>query len=188
MKRRFSIILAVIFVLGIGGCVIIDCNDGQEYWDSHEYHDRHQVGDDHPMSELIEGFDLHSYYVGTATYAAEIVSYNCKKIALSAPYTEEAFEALYEPTKRLVEQYGVVMHVERDFLNTMLFDPLDEDVIVIFTVNNQQTLDEYLALKELKRQAIAEGRLAEVEEEIAWKFGRLLSYDDETIKRLISNG
>jgi len=187
MKYGINVLIAGILAWGIGGCVIINCEEPQECWDSYEHEDDRQVSD-HPMSEMIEGFDLNSFYVGTATYAAEIVSYNCKKIALSAPYTEEAFEALYEPTKQLVEQYGVVMYVERDFLNTLLFDPLDDDVIVIFTVNNQQTLDEYLALKELKRQATAEGRLEEVEEEIAWKFGRLLSYDDETIKRLMSKG
>ncbi|MCP4709418.1 MAG: hypothetical protein GY869_12395 [Planctomycetes bacterium] len=185
MIRGISILLAVLIVLGIGGCVIIDCNDDHEYWDSYEYDDHREVSD-HPMSEVIEGFDLYSYYAGINTYAAEIVSYNCKKIALSAPYTEEEFEALYEPTRRSVEQYGVVMYVERDFLNTLLFDPLDEDVIVIFIVQNQKVLDEYLALKELKHQAIEDSRLAEVEEEIAWKFGRLLSYDDETIKRLLS--
>ena len=187
MNRRISVLIVGILAIGIGGCVIIDCDDEPEYWDSYEYHDDREVSD-HPMSEVIEGFDLYSYYAGASTFAAEIVSYNCKKIALSAPYTEEEFEALYEPTRRVVEQYGVEMYVERDFLNTLLFDPLDDDVIVIFIANNQDVLDEYQALKELKRQATAEGRLEEVEEEIAWKFGRLLSYDDETIKRLMSKG
>jgi len=38
----------------------------------------------------------------------------------------------------------------------------------------------------IRKKAIAEGRLADVEEEIAWRFGRLLSYTDETITILIA--
>jgi hypothetical protein len=43
-----------------------------------------------------------------------------------------------------------------------------------------------MALKEFKRKAVEEGRFTEVEKEIAWRFGRLLSYTDETIQRLLA--
>ena len=46
-------------------------------------------------------------------------------------------------------------------------------------------LDDYFALKKLKQKAIDEGQLAEVEREIAWKFGKLLSYSEKNIERLI---
>ena len=57
---------------------------------------------------------------------------------------------------------------------------------VIFIAQNKKVLDDYFALKKLKQQAIDEGRLEEVEIEIAWTFGKLLSYSDEYISQLIS--
>ncbi|NIM10776.1 MAG: hypothetical protein GTO45_02210 [Candidatus Aminicenantes bacterium] len=47
-------------------------------------------------------------------------------------------------------------------------------------------MDEYLALKAFKAKAEKEGKLAGVEEEIARKFGKLLSYTDETIDKMLS--
>jgi len=142
---------------------------------------------EHKLSRVIEGFDLHSYYAGVNFTFAEVVSLGCKRLALSSPYTDEELEALLEPTRMAAGEYGTPIYVERDLLTTRLFDPaLTEGRSVILIAQNQGVIDEYLALKELKAKAVEEGRLGEVEEEVAWRLGRLLSYSDEVIERLLA--
>ena len=119
--------------------------------------------------------------------AAEIVSYDIKKIALSPPYSEDELEVMLEVTKMAADEYGLPIYVEKDFLTTLLFDEsLTKGKSVIFIARNQSVLDEYFALKDLKRKAMEEGRLDKVQKELAWSFGRLLSYSDSAIRRLLS--
>lgn len=139
------------------------------------------------LSEMIENFDLYSYYAGATFAASEFVSAGCKKLALSSTYTEEDLAVMLEPTKMATTQYNLPYYVEKDFLTTPLFSTeLTSNKTVICIAQNQKVLDDYFALKKIKQQAINEGRLAEVEIEIAWKFGKLLSYSDEYISQLIS--
>ncbi|MFC2166409.1 hypothetical protein ACFLQZ_00410 [Acidobacteriota bacterium] len=139
------------------------------------------------LSEMIENFNLNSYYAGATFAASEFVSAGCKKLALSAAYTDEEFAVMMEPTKLATTQYNLPFYVEKDFLTTPLFSSdLTKNKTVIFIAQNQKVLDDYFALKKLKQQAIDEGRLQEVEIEIAWEFGKLLSYSDEYITQLIS--
>jgi hypothetical protein len=135
---------------------------------------------------VIEGFHLMSYYAGTISTSAEFVGYGCKKLALSATFSDEELSALLEHARLKAEEYGIPIYVEKDLLVTRLFSPtIAQGKTVILFAYNQDVLDEYFALKEFRKKAIAEDRIAEAEEEIAWRFGRLLSYPDETIKRLL---
>jgi len=78
--------------------------------------------------------------------------------------------------------------LNRNFSLPSFFDTaITEGKSVIFVAQTQKILDEYFALKKFKQQAIEQVNLADVEDEIAWKFGRLLSYDDDTIKRLLQH-
>lgn len=141
----------------------------------------------HKLSSVIKGFDLESYYAGTAFMAAEIVSYDIKKIALSPPYSDEELEVMLAVTQMAADEYDLPIYVEKDFLTTLLFDEnLTKGKSVIFIARNQNVLEEYFALKELKRKAIEEGLLEKVQKELAWSFGRLLSYSDSAIRRLLS--
>ena len=145
------------------------------------------INSNHKLSGVIEGFHLYSYYAGSIFTAAEFVSAGCKKLALSAPYTEEEVAAMMEPIKMASEEYNVPFYVEKDFLTTILFSPLlTEGKTVLFIAQNQNVLDDYFELKKYKQKAMEEGRLAEVEKEIAWKFGNVLSYSEENILRVIA--
>ena len=140
----------------------------------------------HPASKVIEGFHLMSYYAGTISTSAEFVSYGCKKLALSATLSDEELAVLLPHAEQKAQEYGIPIYVEKDLLVTKLFSPtVAEGKIVILFAYNQDVMVEYFAIKEFRKKAIAEDRLAEVEEEIAWRFGRLLSYTDETITRLL---
>jgi hypothetical protein len=143
---------------------------------------------EHRLSNVLEGFHLYSFYAGSISTAAEFVSCGCKKIALSSPFTDEELAVMIDIAKIESEKYRVPFYVEKDFLTTRLFDAaITGGKSVIFIAQNQKILDEYFELKNLKQQAIEQETLAEVEDAIAWKFGRLLSYDDDTIKRLLQH-
>lgn len=145
-----------------------------------------QKTDDHPASKLVSGFHLPSYYTGTISTSAEFVSYGCKKLALSAPFTDEEIDVLLGHAQQKADEYGIPIYVEKELLVTSLFSPsLAEGKTVILFAYNQDILDDYMALKEFETKAAEEGRLEEVQEEIAWRFGRLLSYTDESIQRLL---
>jgi len=145
-----------------------------------------QPSTDHPASKLIQGFHLPSYHAGSISTSAEFVSYGCKKLALSAPFTDEEMDVLLKHAQQKAEEYAIPIYMEKELLVTRLFSPtIAEGKTVILFAYNQDILDEYMALKEFKRKAVEDGKLEEVEEEIAWRFGRLLSYMDETIDRLL---
>ena len=142
---------------------------------------------EHPLSKIVEGFHLYSYYAGINMAFAEVVGAGCKQLALSSPYSNEIAELMLPATKFAAEEYGVELMVEPKLLRSKLF-PRDiaKDLTVILIANDQTVLDEYLMLKKLKKYSDEEGSPEELELEIAQRFGALLSYDDATINRLIA--
>jgi hypothetical protein len=148
---------------------------------------KEQGKNDHPAGKVIQDFHLPSYYAGSISTSAEFVSYGCKKLALSATFSDEELSVLLKHAEQKAIEHGIPIYVEKDLIVTKLFSPtVAKGKTVILFAYNQDVLDEYFAIKEFREKALAEGQLAEVEEEIAWRFGRLLSYTDETIARLMS--
>jgi len=131
--------------------------------------------------------DQRSYKLGMIYAFAEIVGSGCKRLALSPTLTVEQFDAIWDDVRLIAEEYGLTLDVDDDFLTTRLFNPeYTRGKRVIKIVAKQETLDEYNRLKELKRRSIEEGALTEeVELELAWGLGRLLSYSDEAIRGLL---
>ena len=119
---------------------------------------------------------------------AEVVGAGCKKLALSSPYSREMADEMLAASRYAAEEYGVKLMVEPDLLVTRLF-PADvaEDKTVILIAHDQSILDSYVALKILKEQSNREDNPEKLELEIAHRFGKLLSYDEETINRLIAS-
>lgn len=146
-----------------------------------------QLQVEHPVSKVIEEFHLLSYYAGTISTSVEFVSYGCKKLALSATLSDEELSVLLPHAQHKAEEFGIPIYVEIDLLVTKLFSPtIAQGKTVILFAYNQDVLDEYFAIKSFREKAIEEGQLEDVEEEMAWRFGRLLSYTDETIERLLN--
>jgi len=137
--------------------------------------------EEHRFGKYLKNFDLDSYYLGMNYAFIEVVASGCKRLALSPPLTEEEHRELKEPTRLIAEEYGVLMKADGDFLTTRLFNPeYTRGKIVVLFAHDEGVLREYDALKDLKSRV---GNA--VETEVALRFGRLLSYDDETINRLI---
>lgn len=126
--------------------------------------------------DLLPGFDAASYYAGMTYAFVEIVAAGVKRLALSPPYSAEDLAVMLEPTRLLVEQFGITMYVEHDLIVTSLF-PADvaQDKSVILLAQTQDVVDDYLALK---------ARGASLDE-LAWSFGRMLSYTDERIAGML---
>ena len=134
----------------------------------------------------IDGYHANSFYLGVTFAFAEAVSYGCKKLALSSPYTPEELRAMLAPTKALAKEFGLQALVDHDFLVTRLFPPeLTEGKSVIVLAQSKDIIDEYLGLKRARKGTSTTGRGDEFEDELARSFGRLLSYSDEAIERLL---
>ncbi len=131
--------------------------------------------------------DAPSYHLGMIYAFSEVVASGCKRLALSPAMTEEQLEAIIDQVRLIAREYDLVLDVDDDFLTTKLFNPeYTRGKYVIHMAAEQATIDEYKALKEFKRKHIEAGTMTEdVEQEIAWKLGRLLSYSDEAIERLM---
>ncbi|MFH1179000.1 MAG: hypothetical protein V1710_01435 [Candidatus Bathyarchaeota archaeon] len=141
---------------------------------------------DHPLSKVISGFDIQSYYAGITMAFAEVVGAGCKQLALSSPYSHEMAEIMLPASLYAAEEYNIKLLMEPELLVSKLF-PRDiaKDKTVILIAHDQSVLDEYAMLKRLREKSNKEGNPEELELEIAKRFGALLSYDDETINRLL---
>lgn len=142
----------------------------------------------HPLSGLLPNVDRYSYYLGITTAFVEMVAMGCKRMALSPPYTDIELTALSVPTQQIVDEYRLAILVEPHLLITPLF-PTDAaaERTVIIIARDQATIAEYQALVRQRAAAVAEQRLADRAEDLAWQFGRLLSYSDAAIQQLLTN-
>ena len=127
--------------------------------------------------------DQRSYQLGMVYAFAEMVGSGVKRLALSPALTEDQFEDIIEDVRLIAEEYDLVLHVDRDFLETKLFNPeYTQGKIVIHLAAERATIDEYEALKERKRGHLVAGTLTEEADlKIARGLGCLLSYSEESI-------
>ncbi len=135
----------------------------------------------------IDRLDRRSYNLGMIYAFAEVVGSGVKRLGLSPPLTEDEYDAVIDDTRLIAEEYGVTLHTDRDFLETLLFNPeYTRGRTVIHLADSGETLDEYLRLKERKRRLEESGELTRMkEEEIARGLGALLSYSEETVDGLL---
>ena len=132
--------------------------------------------------DQLENFDKYSYFAGVSSAFAEVVGAGVKKLALSHPYTADQLEVMLEPSKQIAADYGVTIMVEDSLLVTPLFPAkVAQGKYVIFFAQSPDVLKSYRALKAKRENARERSEL----EALAWEFGRLLSYDDESIERML---
>ena len=139
------------------------------------------------VAAIVPNFDVMSFMAGTNLSASEAVGMGVKKLALSSPYSDEQLGVMMKVTEYSSERFGTVYLPESNLLESKLF-PRDiaRGKTVVLIAHDQSVLDEYASLKELKRKSDAKGNPEDMELEIAKRFGRLLSYDEAAIERLIA--
>lgn len=133
--------------------------------------------------------DLFSYKLGAADCFCEMVRAGVKKLALSHPCaTREERDRFLPEFQKLCARYGVKMYQEDQPLLTDLFPiSMNKGKFNVLFYQEDQVLQDYLALKEEKRAAQAAGAyVGEKRREIARRYGRLLSYSDEGMERLLA--
>lgn len=131
--------------------------------------------------------DKFSYHLGAADCFCEMVRAGVKKIALSHPCdTKEERDSFLPEFDKLCEKYGVHYYVENESFLTDLFPLLlNQGKFNVIFYQDDLALREYFDLKAEKEKAIAAGNYADCREDIAWQYGKLLSYTDKGIQRLL---
>ena len=130
--------------------------------------------------------DPRSYNLGIMGGFAEVVRLGVKKLALSEVMTPAEMDGVMEDAQIIATRNEVMIWRETDFLVTDLY-PQDvaagKHVLLIYTGN---TLNEYLALKADKAALVASHHYeGQAREDIARRFGQLLSYPKEVIDNLL---
>ena len=132
--------------------------------------------------------DNYSYHLGAADCFCEMVAAGVKRIALSHPCDSREERDLFLPAfEKLARKYRVQFYVENEPLLTDLF-PVSMNrgrYNVIFYVSDED-LQAYLQLKQDKQDLINAGQYSgQPRRDIAIRYGKLLSYSDEGIERLL---
>lgn len=131
--------------------------------------------------------DPWSYDLGVIGAFSEVVELGVKRLALSAAVDPEYMARLRPEAEQIAERHNVLLYHETDFLVTDLFPAALTEGKEVLLIYRDPVKAEYDAIKADRDALIADGRYAdEPRADIARRFGRLLSYSDEEIERLIA--
>lgn len=132
--------------------------------------------------------DVYSYRCGVIDCFNEMVRAGLKKIALSHPTdTKEERDQLIGFSEKICQQYGNRFYIEDQPLLTDLFPvSMNRGKYNIIYYRDPADLAEYLYIKADKERLLQSGTYISQERlSIAKRYGKLLSYSDEGILRLI---
>ena len=140
-----------------------------------------------PAAAHESGIDDRSYQLGIIGAFSEVVRLGVKTLALSEVMSPDEMDGMMDDIAVIAERNEVQTWRESDFLVTDLY-PANvaegKHVILIYTGD---TLERYLAIKADKAAMKAAGRYeGAAREEIARRFGRLLSYPEPVIDDLLA--
>ena len=132
--------------------------------------------------------DPYSYHLGAADVFCEMVRAGVKRIALSHPCDSKTDRDSFLPDfDKLCQKYDVHYYIEDDPIITDLFPlSMNQGKYQVIFYQDSQALQEYLGLKEEKAEAQKDDRYDEIRRDLAYRYGKLLSYTDEGIKRLMA--
>lgn len=132
--------------------------------------------------------DPYSYQLGVMDCFCEMVAAGLKTLAMSHPCdSKEERDSYLEDMKKICEKYGVKYYAEDEAFLTDLFpETLNKDKYNYLFFRTDDVLERYLGLKEKQKELKRNGAYTKLESyALAQEFGRLLSYPEEGIERLI---
>ena len=138
----------------------------------------------------MRSIDHFSYKLGAADCFCEMVRAGVKALALAHPCpTREERDEYLPYFQELCQKYGVKLYVEDVPLLTDLFPlSMNQGKYNALFYQEDSAIQEYLALKAEKQAAVEAGAYTpEKRRDIAWRYGRLLSYTEEGIQRLLES-
>lgn len=138
-------------------------------------------------SDNKEKMNEKSYRLGAVGAFAEAVDAGVKQLALSATLSHEEMNNFLPEAEKVAAKNNVLLYKETDLITTDLF-PEDiakgKEVLVIY---QGTTKDQYLQLKADKAALVEAGEYSgKKREEIARRFGRMLSYSPHKINQLLA--
>lgn len=129
----------------------------------------------------------YAYQLGTVSGFAELVNAGVKQLALSSVMTKAEMDAFLPLAQEAAAKYNVEIYREFDLLVTDLFPAdvaKDKEVLILF---QGLTKDAYVKLKADKAAYESDGNYDLTErQDIARRFGRMLSYTPQKINKLLS--
>ena len=133
--------------------------------------------------------DKYSYHLGAADCFCEMVRDGVKKIALSHPCdSKEERNTFLEDFDSLCKKYNVSYYIEDEPFLTDLFPiSLNKDKYNVIFYSDKKDLEAYLNLKKEKELSMHNNLYEDNRSDIAYRYGKLLSYSDERIKKLITD-
>lgn len=132
--------------------------------------------------------DRYSYELGVMDVFCEMTAAGVKRLAMSHPCDSRQERNAYLPeVKKLCERYGIKYYPEDEAFITDLFPAAaNRGKYNFLFYRTDDVLEEYLQLKEEQRKLQENGGYTKQKSyETACAFGRLLSYPQEGIERLI---
>ncbi len=137
-------------------------------------------------SNMNTEIDQHSYRLGGLSTFAEMVRVGVKTLALSAAMTPDEMNDFVGGAERIAQEEGVMLYRETDLIVTDLFPADVAEGKHVLLIYQGTTLDEYLALKKRISELVETGSYAgEARRDIAREFGKLLSYPDAVVEKMI---
>ena len=133
--------------------------------------------------------DKYSYHLGAADCFCEMVRAGVKKIALLHQCdSKEERNTFLEDFDELCAKYKVSYHIEDEPLLTDLFPTsLNKDKYNVIFYSDKKDLEEYLNLKREKKDSLENNNYQSKRHDIAYRYGKLLSYSDDRIIKLIED-
>lgn len=143
--------------------------------------------------ELNRPVDARAYALGVCDAFCEVVRAGVKRIALSHPFTQDELDTVLgadfiRDCTAIAAQYGCGAHHQTEPLLTDLFPiSLNAGRQNVIFYRDPADLEAFLGICRDKRALVASGAYTgDARREIAVRFGRLLSYSEEAIDRLIA--
>jgi len=131
--------------------------------------------------------DRRSYNLGVIAAFSEIVAVGVKKLALSSPLSPEEMAQLLPEAERIAHEQGISLYLEKDFLTTDLFSEEITEGKHVLLICLEPVKGEYMELKAEKERLIKAGHYqGNARNDIARKMGRLLSYPEHRITKMLA--
>ena len=137
----------------------------------------------------MQTIESYSYHCGFIDCVNEMIHAGVKTLALSRPMEAAAErDALVPFARESCRRWGNQLYIEDEPLLTDLFPlSMNQGRHNILLYRAEHVLDQYLRLKTRKRALVEEkAYFGGNRSQLAWEFGRLLSYPEEEIRRLIA--
>ena len=128
--------------------------------------------------------------IGAISAFCEAAASEAKSMSLSSLFLPADFDLIDAEARRVAEENGVHLYLEKSLLATDLFPNVDTAGKWVYVIyKKKEFLDRYLDLKEEKERLVKAGQYSgDARLEIARNFGRILGYSEGYLEGRLKAG